>query len=244
MLIAEDLLLLLTDDTTGRFVVDGTALDLALAGAVLLELAEKGRITITTAADVDMRRKGKKVKAGRVKVVTPLLTGDGTLDQALDRCGELAGKKPEAALGALAKGLRPQLLDRLAHAGILRADHGRVLGVFPSTRWPAADSAHESQLHDQLRSVLVHGITPDPRTAALAALLSAVDAPHKVLASAAGGAGDIDKKAVRARAKEIREGSWAVDAVGKAIEAVQAAITTALYAAIAVSAGAAAGSAG
>lgn len=217
MLIAEDLLLLLTDDNSGKFMVDGMALDLALSGAVLLELAERGRLTVAGAGEV--------VKRGRLKILSPLPTGDGTLDEALGRCAELAGKKPESVLSAVGKGLRGDLLDRLSAAGILRAERGKVLGVFPTTRWPAADSAHEQLVCDRLRSVLVVGTTPDPRTAALAALLSAVDAPHKVLAATGD---EVDKKAVRKRAKEIREGAWAADAVGKAIEAVQAAVVASI----------------
>lgn len=231
MLIAEDLLLLLTDDDSGKFLVDGTALDLALSGAVLLELAERERLTVAGADEV--------VKRGRLKILSPLPTGDATLDEALGRCADRAGKKPERVLSAVGKGLRGDLLDRLSAAGILRAERGKVLGVFPTTRWPAADSAHEQLVCDRLRSVLVVGTTPDPRTAALAALLSAVDAPHKVLAATGD---EVDKKAVRKRAKEIREGAWAADAVGKAIEAVQSAIMASIIATTVATSAATAGS--
>lgn len=231
MLIAEDLLLLLTDNDSGKFMVDGTALDLALAGALLLELSEHGRLAVAG--------KGETVKKGRLKVLSPMLTGDDTLDAALATCVEKAGKKPETVLQAVSKGLRAQLLERLAHAGILRAQRGKVLGVFPTTRWPAADSAHETQLYDRLRSVLVVGSTPDARIAALTGLLSALDAPHKVLATAGE---EVDKKAVRRRAKEIREGSWAADAVGSAIAAVQAAVTAGITTSIAISAASSSGS--
>jgi len=232
MLIAEDLLLLLLDDTSGRFLIDGTALDLGLAGAMLLELAERERLTVAGERE--------EVKAGRLKVVSSAPTGDAALDEALRRCADTTGKKPEAVLSAVGKGLRVQLLERLAAAGILRAEQGKMLGVFPTTRWPAVDMTHELAQRELLRSVLCQGISPDPRTAALAALLSAVDAPHKVLAAA----GDqVDKKAVRRRAKEIRERAWAADAVGKAIDAVQAAVMAGVTASI-VAASVAGGSGG
>ena len=99
------------------------------------------------------------------------------------------------------------------------------------SRWPAVDSAHERRLIEQLAAVLLRGTVPEPRTAALAGLLSAVDAAHKVVDAP-------DKKAVRRRAKEIRESQWATDAVGKAIEAVESAVMVAIMAAT-VSAGAA-----
>lgn len=196
MIIAEDLLLLLTDDESGKTMVDGSYVDLALAGAVLLELAELRRVTVA-GPDED-------VKKGRVRVLDPSPTGDAVLDESLRRVGEKHGKKPESILSALGKGLREHLLERLSAAGILRRQEGKVLGIFPTTRWPADDRAHEAEVLSRLRSALVVGTTPDLRTAALAGLLSAVDAPHKVL----GGTGEeIDKKAVRRRAKEIREGA-------------------------------------
>ena len=46
MILAEDVLLLLTNDTTGKTVVDKTRLDLALAGAVLLDLTTAGRVDV------------------------------------------------------------------------------------------------------------------------------------------------------------------------------------------------------
>jgi hypothetical protein len=94
------------------------------------------------------------------------------------------------------------------------------MGIFPLTTWPAADTGHKQELRARLQDVLVAGATPDPRTAALVVLLAAVDAAHKVV--------DGDKRAVRARAKEIATGDWAGDAVKaavrKAIEAVGASL--------------------
>ena len=44
MLMAEEVLLLLVDDRTGRFLVDSTRLDNVLAGAVLVELVTIERV--------------------------------------------------------------------------------------------------------------------------------------------------------------------------------------------------------
>jgi hypothetical protein len=87
-----------------------------------------------------------------------------------------------------------------------------VLGIVPRTTWPGADSRHKQELRARLQDVLVAGASPDSRTAALVSLLAAVNAAHKVV--------DGDKKAVRARAKDIAAGDWAGAAVKKAIDAV------------------------
>ena len=74
--------------------------------------------------------------------------------------------------------------------------------------WPTVDSAHEEEVRRRLSDVLVRGLTPDQRTAALVALLHAVGRAHKVVAAEGLPAG-----AVKARAKEIAEGAWAAQAV-------------------------------
>ena len=61
MLMAEEVLLLLVDDRTGRFVVGSTRLDNVLAGAVLVELVTMKRVGFPPA--------GAGVRRGRMVVV-------------------------------------------------------------------------------------------------------------------------------------------------------------------------------
>jgi Golgi phosphoprotein 3 (GPP34) len=67
MLIAEDVLLHLVDDRTGRFLVDSTRLDNVLAGAVLVELATIERLGFPP--------EGSGVTRGRMVVVNPDAAG-------------------------------------------------------------------------------------------------------------------------------------------------------------------------
>jgi hypothetical protein len=220
MLIAEDLLLLLTDDVTGKPVVDGTRLELVLAGALLLEL--------TTLQRVDVSGPGEPVRAGRVVVRDPAPTGDQVLDEGLARLHRAGPKKPESILSTLKKGLRDGLLQRLVERGILRSEEGRILGIFPTQRWPAADSTHERQVREGLYAVLVVGRTPSQREASLVSLLQAADAVPKVLTRSGVPAGEL-----RRRAKAIAAGEYAGAAVKKAIDAIQAATVAAVMAATA-----------
>ena len=100
-----------------------------------------------------------------------------------------------------------------------------MLGLFPRTRWPAVDSSHEEAVRRSLTAALVQGVTPEPRTAALVSLLSAIDRAHKVVDRDGLPAGQ-----VRKRAKEIAKGEWAAKAVKDAIAASTAAITAAVVA--------------
>jgi hypothetical protein len=222
VILAEDVLLLLIDDASGKAVVDKTRLDLALAGGVLLDLANLGRVDVTGPGD--------QVKAGRLVVREAGPTDDDVLDEALRRVGEMGPKKPESVLPKLAKGLREDLLGRLIGRGILRAHEGRVLGIFPSHAWPAVDSSHEREVRAGLRDVLVAGRSPAPREAALVSLLQAIDQVPKVL-------GDVGVPAreLRRRAKDVAEGGFADEAIRRAVEAINAATMAAIVTATSAS---------
>lgn len=206
MLLAEDLLLLSYDDDTGRKSGVGN-LDYALAGAVLIELAERGRLAVA--------------ENGKLAIIDDAPTGQALLDDWLGKIAKYDGKKPKDAVPSLSSGLADRLLTSLAERGILREEKGKVLGIFPTTRWPAQDSSHELALRERLRAVLVDGAEPDERTAPLIALLSAVDAVGQVVAKH-------ERKDAKQRAEQIAEGNWASAATKKAVEELTAAIVVAV----------------
>jgi hypothetical protein len=211
-LLAEDLLLLLLDDASGKPVVDGTRMSRVLAGAVLLELALGDVVTPA--------EPGEDVKKGRLVVRDGARPQDSLLTRAVDLIGTAKPMKPETAIEKLAKNLRDDVSKRIVDAGWVREERGKVLGIFPTTRWPEVDGSHERALRSELSAALLDGVGPTPRTAALVSLLSAVDAAPKLFP-------DADRRAVKKRAKEIAEGDWAGKAVRKSVEAVNAAIIVA-----------------
>jgi hypothetical protein len=213
-MIAEDLLLLMYDDETGKPITGSPGLDFALAGAVLIELTLQNKLDITGPNTGE--------KPGRLKVLDGTPTGDPILDERLSFVVNKPGRKPKDQIRRLSKNLRDQLLSRLAERGVLQAEEGRVLGLFPVTRWPAKDARHEAQVRAQLESVLKIGTTPDERTGALIALMSALNVVPKVVTDA------VDKRALKRRAKEIADSDWAADAVKKAVAEMQAAVAAAI----------------
>ena len=211
-LLAEDLLLLLLDDASGKPVVDRTRLPRVLAGAVLLELALGDVVTPA--------EPGEDVKKGRLVVRDGAWPQDPLLARAVDLIGRSKPLKPEAAIEKLTKNLRDELAKRIVDAGWVREEKGKVLGIFPTTRWPEVDGSHERAVRNELGAALLDGVTPTPRTAALVSLLSAVDAAPKLFP-------DADRRAVKKRAKDIAEGDWAGKAVRASVDAVNAAIIVA-----------------
>jgi hypothetical protein len=213
MLIAEDLLLLLTDDNSGQLLAPADQVDVGLGGAMLVELTMLNR--------VDLSREGDDGKPGRIIVRDPSPTGDEVLDGALRIVLPLQGKKPAAVVKALGTNLRRTLYERLASSGVIRAEKGKILGVFPRHTWPSLDNRHESEVRGLVIQALVQQTTPDTRTAALIALLHALRREHLIVFPRRY---DLSKRELRARAEEIARGSWASDAVRKAIDDVIAAV--------------------
>jgi hypothetical protein len=203
--LAEDLLLLLLDDDSGRLITNGTSADHALAGAVLVDLVNAGRL----AED-----------GGKLHVMDTSSLDEPVLEAGLERLTEKAPSKPQRAVEVLTKNVRETVLAALAGRGLIRQDKDKVLGLFPRKTWPAVDSAHEDSLRAELTAALVGGEQPGERAGTLIALLHAIGVVPKVVEG--------DKKALKARAKEISEGDWAGVAVRKAVQAIQAAVTAAI----------------
>lgn len=215
MLIAEDLLLLAFDDEKGKAADGVSNLGYALAGALLIDLAMRDRVDVTGEGD-------EGGKPGRLVVRDATPTGLQVLDDALSKVAKYEGRKPKDAVSPLSGNqLELRLLTGLAERGVLRQEKGKVLGLFPTTRWPAEDSRHEERTRADLDRVLLHGEAPDERTGALIALLTGMGAVKHVIPSE-------DPDALEARAKEIAEGNWAGDAMRKAVEEITAAVLVAV----------------
>ncbi len=218
VLIAEDLLLLLTDDATGKPVVDSQRLTYALAGGVLVELALAGRVAVT-----DDGRWGSGTRIA-VADATPL--GEPVLDEALGRIDAKAkALGAQAVLTVIGKGLADSLRHRLAQRGVLHAEEGRVFGIFPTRVWPAADARHEARVRSALWDVVVVGRSPSDRELAVVSLLHAVDQVPKQFA-----ADGMSARQLRERAKSLSAGNVGGDTVRRAIEATNAAVIAAVTA--------------
>jgi hypothetical protein len=226
MLIAEDLLLLLTDDRTGKLVAPANQVDLALGGALLVELALAQR--------VDVAGEHSSIRKGRLLVTDGSPASDALLDDALALLQEKQGKKPKDVVPALGKGLRARLHARLAAQGILHEENGKILRLFPTHRWPSSDAAPEESLRALLAEALRDGTTDDPHVAALVSLLHALKATPKVVHPAAVG---ITKNEMNANASKIAQGNWGSEAVREALDAMLTSVIAATGSSVVVVSG-------
>ena len=212
LLLAEEIFLLAHHEESGK--ANGTlALDNGLAGALLLDLAAEDLVAA----------EGKSITALVGAPTHPLL--------AAAHAELLHSDKPRTAqhwvnrLPAALKPLRSQVGQSLADRGVLAEQHRKVLGLFPATSWPEVDPAPERELRHRLTCVLIEDALPDPRTALLVSLLSAlglvrglVDKDHRRHADSR--AKDIAQECATATATSA--------AVSHSVQAVQSAIMVAV----------------
>jgi hypothetical protein len=211
MLLAEDLLLLVTDGASGRLSAPADRVAAGLGGANLVELTVRNKVDLTGEQDPG--------KPGRIIVRDPSPAGEAILDAALETVTAYQGKRPSAVIRPLSKNLRRTLYERLVGNEVVRAEKSRILGVFPVRRWPAQDGSREAEVRRLMTQALVQQAAPDTRTAALIALVHAVGCVDKIVDPRQDG---LPKRELRARAKKIAEGNWASAAVRKAIEEMMA----------------------
>lgn len=220
--LAEEYLLLALDDASGRPLLSAQHLQFALAGASVAELTLSGALNVSDGADGG--RKGRFHVTGRATPSDPLQR------EILDLMHE---RRPKDAIrkigqGSFAKRLRETLQKGLAARGVLREEQIKILGLFPSTAWPAHDPAPEAGVRERVLLALTGSepgsLQPGGPTAALISLLLATDLIRKVFP-------DQDHGALKRRAKEIAASEWAGAAVKRAIDEVNAVMVAATVAA-------------
>jgi hypothetical protein len=197
--LAEDLLLVLFQPDSGT-IAGENALYYVLAGAVLADLAFNESVTITTS------------RTGSVSVEA--VEGRAPSDEVLRSAWDYASDNPggvQTMLAAIGPTLRQPLLERLIARGDIRERNGKVLGLFKTTTLEDGGSGRRSGLIRNVRNVLVDGVEPTPRVAALAALMW--------------GSGTLQQfdpsipwtSAVITRAQELERGNWSAEGATQAV---------------------------
>lgn len=170
---AEEILLLLLDDETGKMEsVHPTVMEMLMAGAAMMDLAMRGRI------DCDLEK---------VFVTSREPTGEPMLDLAFeDFLNVQESLHPRQWIQRLSdQGLefRERSLKRLVQRGILREEEKKFLWVFGSRRYPVVDDHEEREVKMRLLDVLLSDTIPDPRDVVLICLADAVDVFQIILSA-------------------------------------------------------------
>ncbi len=169
----EEILLLLLDDDSGAMKrVAPNVMELLLAGAILMDLALRGRL------DCDLQR---------LVVVDPTPVGEEILDAPLAEIAEAADEADARTwvvrLSARSKQVQEAALARLVERGILRVEDRSFLWVFGSRRYPMVDDREEREVKLRILDVLLSDRIPAPRDVALICLADASNAFQVILSA-------------------------------------------------------------
>jgi hypothetical protein len=210
--LTEELLLLALRDKKGTLVSSASmALTYGLAGAVLMELTLRQRLSIEDSKCI-------------LNDSTP--TGDDILDEALAKIGSSKkNRKPQYWVSKQCgvKKMKDRLLDRLVNEGILRRQEHRILRVIPSKRYPTVYSGPEMKLRERIRSVVIQGKDPDERTMVIISLVNACSLINEIFEKE-------ERKAAKSRIKELSKGEAVGKAVSDTVAGIQAAVMVAITA--------------
>lgn len=213
MTVGEDFLLLATDPESGKNRLGSLVGDIALGGAILIDLIRADRIELT----------GSKSKT-RVALTDKTPVGSPVLDRAILTLRSKGPMRPQAAVRQLGKKSMEAIYEALEERGEVRLERHKVLGLFTVRRWPVVDRMSRNNLVRLVQSSLVFGLDATEQTGPLIGLLAAsgklllvVDRP--------------ELKAAKARATVITEGDWASEEVRRAIQAANAVVLAAVVSA-------------
>jgi hypothetical protein len=213
-LIAEDLLLLLLDDQSGK--PQTGHLEIALGGAVLVDLAMEGLVEVAS--------HGSFWGSAKLRRVPGAMPADRILAGALGTVVE--NRAAQKLVVRLGKGLVDPLAERLRHRGVVDRREEKVLGLVTRTRWPSRDPSRKESIQRGLVVVLVQGGHADARSAALIGLLLAVHRLHRTVSHP-----DVGARRLKQRAREIAGENWASPTIKDAVAVATAATSSAVKAA-------------
>lgn len=160
---AEEIYLLALDGQRGVLKpLPASALDYALAGAVLMELAIQGRI------DTDL---------DALKVTSSTPTANPLLDETLRKLQQKPEPQPTSVwlkrLADQSERIEARVLTCLVQRGILKKDNRRILWVFEVCRYPLIDNREIKEVRSRLRELILSDDIPDPRDIVLISMGSA-----------------------------------------------------------------------
>jgi hypothetical protein len=160
---AEEIFLFALDDREGSLKpLPVSALEYALPGALLMELAFLDRI------DIDLKR---------LQVVNAEPTGNILLDDVLDQVKRQDDAQPTSywlsIFAGQAKQIQEHILAQLISKGILKMEDKKILWVFKTRRYPMIDNREIKEVKTRLRELIFSNEIPDPREAILVSLVDA-----------------------------------------------------------------------
>lgn len=204
--LAEELLLLAMHEKKGTVLLRAqTALPYGLAGALIIELVEAGLL----------RLEGKNLVAAPGGYAQDELFEE-VLAKVRSSKRVHSLKSWVLRMGRSGGKIKKRLLARLVEKRVLQREEHRVLGIFPSQKYPEADSRPEYEIRRRVTSGILRGSARDERTAALISLAYACDLIGLLFEKG-------ERREAKKKAKEISKKQPVGSAVAHTVAAIRAA---------------------
>lgn len=160
---AEEVFLLALDDREGAIKpLPVSALEYALPGALLMELAFLNKI------DIDLKS---------LQVVNAEPTGNILLDNVLRQIEHRNDVQATSSwlsfFAGQAKQIQEQVLAQLIAKGVLKTEDKKILWVFKARRYPMINNREIKEVKTRLYELILSDEIPDPREAVLISLAHA-----------------------------------------------------------------------
>lgn len=160
---AEEIFLLALDDREGSIKpLPVSALEYALPGALLMELAFLNRV------DIDLKS---------LRGVNREPTGNALLDDVLRQIESKSDAQTTSFwlsfFAGQAKQIQEHILAQLTAKGILKTEDKKILWVFKTRRYPMIDNREIKEVKTRLRDLILSDEIPNPREAVLVSLTHA-----------------------------------------------------------------------
>ena len=210
---AEEILLLLLDDESGEFApVPAWSRQCALSGAVLMDLALRGRI------DTDLHK---------LVLIDRSPTEDDLLDPILAR---IAVEKEvhdarywvEHTAEELSGWIQNHALSRLVRRGILQSEGGRLLWALRTRRYPTVDGKAEREVKLRIMNALFSDEIPSPHDIVIICLADACRIFGLIMS-------EQEVERARERIDLLRRMDLIGQAVSKAVRDIEASIAATAY---------------
>mgnify|MGYP003375824828 CR=1 FL=1 len=207
MLLAENLMLLVLPDK-GSPLLRGASLDIALAGAVVAELALSGHVRLGEEGETTVKEGKITVNAEASPLTDPLLA------RGMEFVAKSFWKSPASVLQTAQSEWRKAVRERLVRAEILSDVRRGVLGV-STHRWTVIDPRPRTELLDRLDQVLFNGAPADPEAATMAGMIYACGITVPVMQRGR----HVEATPLRTAAKAYWQQSWPAQATYSALQA-------------------------
>lgn len=170
--LAEELLLIILDDSSGKFFASAKpfAIDIAIAASLIMELTLKGRI------DTDSEK---------LFVISTAPTGNQILDDTLAEISAEKASLPTSAwitrIGKKGESLNQLIIQSLVDRGVLMSVEKRLLWVFKTRVYPPTSGIEEREVRARVMQLINSDEIPNPRDSLIVGLLQATSLMNHLL---------------------------------------------------------------